>query len=274
MKPVTCPFAHNGCKIQLVHRDLEEHLSSYSAHHLDLITKSLESFKVRAESAEQQLRIARAEAEDLKEQVMSERISIRRKMQAIAQNAQELLDSCAENQKFGVQSIVALTMEGHVIETINMPLTFQMVNYSEFRRSGKVWYSAPFYVAGGYKMCLAAYANGQGSGQGSHLSASLCLMKGEFDDELAWPVELPFHLVVEIVKQGDEFENESAGSESPQNPRTYIYFHSGTPQEKVVDDTVVEARKCENFAQHDLVENWLLYYDALTFRIMAESEFL
>ena len=274
MKPVTCPFANVGCKVPLVQRDLDDHLNSYTGHHLDLVTKSFETLKTRADSAERQLHISKAEIEDLKQQADGRQRKMDRKMKAIVKNAEELLGSCSEGQRFAVQSIQALSSEGHTIHKINSPLTFQMVNYSDFKRSGKVWYSAPFYVAGGYKMCLAVYANGLGSGQGSFLSISLCVMNGEFDDELSWPVELPFHLVVEIVKQGDEFESTSTGTETPSNPKTYVYFHSDTPQERVVDDILVEARKCENFAQHDVVENWLLYYDAITFRVTAESEFL
>lgn len=53
-----------------------------------------------------------------------------------------------------------------------------------------------------------------------------------------------------------------------------MYFHSDKPQDKVEDGTLLEARKCENFARHDLVEDWMLFYDAVTFQVSAESEFL
>ena len=32
-----------------------------------------------------------------------------------------------------------------------------MPKFSEYRRSGKVWHSPPFYYRGGYKMCLKEY---------------------------------------------------------------------------------------------------------------------
>ena len=274
MRPVTCPFTKAGCKVQLVHRDLEDHLSSYTSQHLDMVTKSFDMLKTRADSAERQMHIAKAEVEDLKKTVEITKHQQERRLAAIARNVAELLSTCSETQMIAIQSIQSLTSDRYTIQRINSPLTFQMINYSEYKRSGKIWYSPPFYVAGGYKMCIAAYANGAGPAQGAYLSISICLLNGEFDDDLPWPVELPFHLMVEIIKQGDEFEGGSPVPDQPSNPKTYVYFHSDTPQDRVLSGVLTEARKCENFAQHDLVENWFLYYDAVTFRIMAESEFL
>jgi len=56
-------------------------------------------------------------------------------------------------------------------------------------------------------------------------------MRGEFDEELIWPVELPFHLVVEILKQNEE----EGGTTAPPNPKTYMYFHADKPQDRVQD---------------------------------------
>ena len=275
MKPITCPFANPGCKVPLVQKDLEDHLNTYTAQHLDLVTKSMDALKTRADSAERQMHIAKAEVEDLRRQAESVHLNMDRRMRAISRNVADLLVNCSEGQMIAVQSIQALTSNGYTIDSINTPLTFQMVGYPEYKRSGKIWYSPPFYVAGGYKMCLAAYANGTGSAQGSFLSLSVCMLTGEFDDELTWPVELPFHLVVEIVKQADEFDSGRVPSPSrPSNPKTYVYFHSDSPQDRVGNEVLVEVRKYENFAQHDLIENHLLHYDAITFRVTAESEFL
>lgn len=275
MKPTTCPFAGAGCKASLVQKDLQDHLGAFTAHHLGLVTKSMDSLKTRADSAERQMHMAKAEVEDLRRQAHSTQSQMERKMRAISQNASELLASCTERQVIAVQSIQALTNNNYSIDSINTPVTLQMVNYSEYKGSGKTWYSTPFYVAGGYKMCLAVKPLGTGSAQGSHISLSVCLLNGEFDDELAWPVELPFHLMVEIVKQDENFDSGHApNTGSSSNPKTYIYFHSDSPQDRVTGDVLVESRKYDNFAPHDLVESHLLYYDALMFRVTAESEFL
>ena len=36
-------------------------------------------------------------------------------------------------------------------------------------------------------MCLRVEANGYGSGKATHVSVFVCLMRGEYDDQLKWP---------------------------------------------------------------------------------------
>lgn len=48
--------------------------------------------------------------------------------------------------------------------------------------------SDPFYTSPhGYKLCARAYLNGDGIGQGQHLSVYVIIMKGEYDMVLHWP---------------------------------------------------------------------------------------
>ena len=71
----------------------------------------------------------------------------------------------------------------------NYPLTeFTMTNFEEYKRDNDEWHSPPFYThPNGYKMCLRIDANGNGRYKGTHLSVLVCLMRGEFDDQLKWP---------------------------------------------------------------------------------------
>ena len=41
----------------------------------------------------------------------------------------------------------------------------------------------------GYKMCIRGYLNGDGSGEGTHLSIFFILLKGEYVSLLPWPFE-------------------------------------------------------------------------------------
>ena len=51
--------------------------------------------------------------------------------------------------------------------------------------------SQPFYLEKlHYKACLQLYPNGKGGGNNSHMSLFLVIMKGEFDDQLHWPLTL------------------------------------------------------------------------------------
>ena len=52
-----------------------------------------------------------------------------------------------------------------------------------------MWHSPCFCTdPNGYKMCLCVDAHdGSGPGRGTHLSVTVCLMRGDFDDQLKWP---------------------------------------------------------------------------------------
>ena len=68
------------------------------------------------------------------------------------------------------------------------PVDILMDDFEEYKKNDDIWYSPPFYShLGGYKMCLKVYANGNGEGKGTHVSVFVCLMRGEFDDDLKWP---------------------------------------------------------------------------------------
>ena len=57
-------------------------------------------------------------------------------------------------------------------------------------------YSPPFYTGrNGYKMCIRAYLNGDGTGEGTHLSILFVLMRGEYDPLLEWPFEHKVSLI-------------------------------------------------------------------------------
>ena len=66
----------------------------------------------------------------------------------------------------------------------------KMSQFSLFKVNTNEWYSPGFYThTCGYKMCLCVYANGNGYGEGTHVSLYMCLMKGENDDALTWPIK-------------------------------------------------------------------------------------
>ena len=68
------------------------------------------------------------------------------------------------------------------------PCTRTLTRYSEYKKTDSEWDSIPFYSRDkGYKLQLRVYANGRGSGKGTHLSLYVFLLKGEYDDQLQWP---------------------------------------------------------------------------------------
>ena len=77
---------------------------------------------------------------------------------------------------------------------------FTMDNFDKHKRDKDTWYLPHFYThPKGYKMCLRVDANGSASGQGTHLSVFVCLMQGEFDDQLKWPFR--GDITIQLVNQ-------------------------------------------------------------------------
>ena len=96
-------------------------------------------------------------------------------------------------------------------------------------------YSAPFFTSRhGYKLCLRIYLNGDGSGQGTHVSFFITLMKGEFDPLLPWPFKQSVSLSL-LAQDGmsrditQSFKPDEDSS-SFQMPKSEMNVASGCPQ--------------------------------------------
>ena len=104
-------------------------------------------------------------------------------------------------------------------------------------------YSPPFYTGrNGYKMCIRAYLNGDGSGEGTHLSIFFVIMKGEYDPLLQWPFDNKVSLVVVDQDQKKHLVQTfkpNLQSSSFQRPKSDMNVASGCPefaQLSVLDD--------------------------------------
>ena len=68
------------------------------------------------------------------------------------------------------------------------PCIIAMNNFSQHKIDDDSWFSPPFYTApNGYKAQLRIDAVGHSSAKGTHISASVYLMKSQNDDKLKWP---------------------------------------------------------------------------------------
>ncbi len=70
-------------------------------------------------------------------------------------------------------------------------------------------YSPPFYTSPhGYRLCLRAYLNGDGSGKGTHVSLFMVLMRGEHDNLLTWP--FGYRVTLTLISQADPLSPDAA----------------------------------------------------------------
>ena len=104
---------------------------------------------------------------------------------APATNTEYLQDDCL---RMRVKSVEFYSTPATCSSSEQSPLSFPEIALTEFskrRQFGNVFYSSPFYShPQGYKLCLSCDAN-----TGTHLSAVVHLMSGEYDDHLHWPCD-------------------------------------------------------------------------------------
>ena len=86
------------------------------------------------------------------------------------------------------------------------PIDITMTDFEKHKRDGCKWFSDPFYTHPyGYKVCLDVKANGSGSAKGTHVSVFICLMRGEFDNHLRWPLQA--HFAIRLLNQLEDREH-------------------------------------------------------------------
>ena len=82
------------------------------------------------------------------------------------------------------------------------PADFTINDFEQHKIDNNKWYF-PFYThPKGYKMCLTVTANSFGECEGTHTAVGIRLMKGEFDDQLKWPLRGNF--IVWLLSQVDD----------------------------------------------------------------------
>ena len=100
------------------------------------------------------------------------------------------------------------------VETLTLAEPVKLTNenntFSFTLTSSEGWMSPPFYVPGGYKFCIKHKTG---------TTASLLLLKGEFDEELKWPIDLNYKL--EITSHG--------GGETAMSAKPYLCFSLSAP---------------------------------------------
>ena len=119
----------------------------------------------------------------------------------LAQTKQELTQKVA-TQEHELQELRAEIEMQHDIP----PMTIKMAGFDKLKKKGTAWNSRPFYTCmGGYKMCLRVDANGDGTGEGTHVSVYTCLMRGELDSHLKWPFRGT--ISIQLVNQLEDKEH-------------------------------------------------------------------
>ena len=141
--------------------------------------------------------------------------------------------SNARNSELELQLQASLTSTHNEAFLWRIPEVRRKIQDAKIGRITSI-YSPPFYTGrNGYKMCIRAHLNGDGSGEGTHLSIFFVLMKGEYDPLLQWPFEPAVCLI--LVDQDHKNHlvqtfKPNAQSSSFQKPKTDMNVASGCPE--------------------------------------------
>ncbi len=138
------------------------------------------------------------------------------------------------------------------------PCTFKLNNYQMYKRENKQFFSPPFCSSySGYKMCLRADANGDGSAAGTHVSVFACLMKGDHDDTLTWP--FTGSVTFELLNQLEDKHHEKMSISFPAD---------GKASQRVVDD------KRGGYGRSKFISHAALAYVILDYNARVKTQYL
>ena len=124
-------------------------------------------------------------------------------LQTQLQNENETLQKTLHQQvyKQGKQIQDSLSIVTDFSPSLRITLTKFSVHKARGLRGD--WKSDPFYShTGGYKFQLNIDTNGYQEARGTHITADLYSVKGEYDDNLFWPIQITAHLHL-LNQRGD-----------------------------------------------------------------------
>ena len=188
LEPVECPFREAGCKVHVVRKELDSHMTGNQQNHLLVLLGAFQETKRELVEIRREWDESRKELDECQRKLIKNQRELNEsrreldKSETILHNTNLLLLQTREElEESRSTPAKQMTLKEDGDEVISC-----MYGYSLYKHTGKVWHSPPFYYEDGYKLCLAVYANGKGAGAGTHVSVELLQMKGKHDDKLRW----------------------------------------------------------------------------------------
>ena len=93
-----------------------------------------------------------------------------------------------EDDKFHLRMAMDTTVKLKEQDALKV-LKLKITNYQEKKENSDSVESPSYYTSpNGYRMALDVDVNGEGAGEGTHVSVYAPILKGKFDDDLKWPL--------------------------------------------------------------------------------------
>ena len=226
LEPVACEMKEFGCSVVLPRKELVTHMRQSELQHLTAMTAlNLRlTRQLQQDSAERDRKFEKLQQEmaHQKEEITALQAIDCTISAAVARMECEVIGNISEQQRLlrtvsadvseqksqieklnNESSYISSSMDKYIVREVLAGIVscsgtevFTFDDYAHFKCGGKM-FSAPFYThQHGYKLRLLIcyYAD--------DIGASLCLMKGESDNRLLWPVSIRVRLSV-LNQRGD-----------------------------------------------------------------------
>ncbi|XP_044172470.1 TNF receptor-associated factor 3-like [Acropora millepora] len=228
---VSCIFTSEGCCWRGEVRHLEMHVS----HEHQRVPSDVPITERDGNERPLQTRVSRLE---------EYKMEVQRQFGDVDMELSLIYDTLAQERKFN--RLAQKTRLTNLVEYLKKQenvsydgqLMWRIDEYARKRREAvlgsKVSFcSQCFYTSrSGYKMCARIYLNGDGMGQGTHISLFLVVMRGEYDAILRWPFRQKVTIKLldqDNVKHVIDAFRPDPNSSSFQRPRRETNIASGLP---------------------------------------------
>lgn len=235
----TCLFRDVGCKALVTRENYQAHIQECKEKHLvtahekvcsDMHALKEEVSKIREENQFVHSKVASLHAGL---QICHENASVLRQeniqLKSALLNEMSYLHAMANPCEVLAVNCIKTHLRGQVIHLIpgGECMTFRITDYLARKKAYEVCYSPPFYIAQGYKFCLAVHLNGAGAGEGTHVAVVLHLSAGQFDSDLTWPVLLEEDFEIRLMRQESPKETKKSFLKGsmwgiPRSPPPYV----------------------------------------------------
>ena len=190
LEVVSCEYNDLGCDTDMARQDVEVHNREFIAKHLNLAKQKLVCSTKELESSKAHLSIAKKRLETLNTTFaysIEEVLSMIRLLDQINFVQQKKEKSNLLRQLSLRYKSLLLLQDNQVA-----PVVLKMNDFKRHQKNGNSWFSYTFFThEHGYKLSLCVEAAGHGAAtqKSDFVSVFVCLMQGQYDCHLAWPME-------------------------------------------------------------------------------------
>lgn len=218
---VDCEFASLGCTEKVQRKDVAQHMQDGTQRHLSMmsrlcveLTRGTQEKQKQAAQVTQQLQEKNREVATLRDMLTNLKVEFEGRLQQqrsafeakLRDQDQKLLQLQFQLEDPQRQAPLRMLQQRvQIMETLVSvpPYYFTLTNYSLHKRGTTQWMCPPFYTElGCYKMAIEISANGEGTGKNSHVSVYIRIMRGEYDDQLQWPLKAS--VTMQLISQWNE----------------------------------------------------------------------